>query len=98
MRATSTWLFASAAACAQPGRTVGVAAVQLRVSVSFVVKLLQRQSCPIAAVRHRDMTRLRGHKIGSCVRQQSDATLDWLGIWLAAVGGPGVSRATPGRR
>ncbi|TGE11589.1 COG3415 family protein [Hymenobacter elongatus] len=33
----------------------------------------------------------------ACLRQQPDATLDELRIWLSALGGPSVSQATMGR-
>ena len=44
-----------AAACAQPGRTIGAVATQFSVSVSFVEKLLhrQRESGSLAALPHR---------------------------------------------
>ena len=93
-----------AAACQQPGRTVGAVAAQFSVSVSFVAKLLQRQrrSGSLAALPHRSgsapcLDAPARAQLGACVRQQPDATLDELGIWLAAVGGPAVSRATLGR-
>ena len=33
----------------------------------------------------------------ACLRQQPDATLDELRVWVAALGGPAVSPATMGR-
>ena len=36
-------------------------------------------------------------ELGACLRQQPDATLDELLVWLAALGGPAVSPATMGR-
>ena len=93
-----------AAACQQPGRTIGAVAAQFSVSVSFVAKLLQRQrtSGSLAALPHRSgpapcrdaSTRA---ELGACLRQQPDATLDELRVWVAALGGPAVSPATMGR-
>ena len=93
-----------AAACGQPGRTVAAVAAQFSVSCSFVEKLLHRQRtrgsvaalpprsgpAPLLDVPARDGLR-------ACLRQQPDATLDELRIWLAALGGPSVSQATLGR-
>jgi len=36
-------------------------------------------------------------QLGDCVRQSPDATLDELRGWLAALGGPAVSRSALGR-
>jgi len=35
--------------------------------------------------------------LAACLRQQPDATLDELRVWVAALGGPAVSPATMGR-
>ena len=93
-----------AAACAQPSRTIRAVAAQFSVSVSLVAKLLQRQriSGSLAALPRRSgpTSRLDAPtrvQLGACVRQQLGATLDELCVWLAAVGGPSVSRATLGR-
>ena len=93
-----------ATACAQPGRTVGAVAAQFSVSVSFVAKLLrrQRQSGSLAALPHRSgPAPLLGPAgratLAACLRQQPDATLDELCVWVAALGGPHVSPATMGR-
>ena len=93
-----------AAASQQPGRTIGAVAAQFSVSVSFVAKLLQRQrtSGSLAALPHRsgpapllDAAARAG--LVTCLRQQPDATLDELRVWVAALGGPAVSVATMGR-
>ena len=93
-----------AAACAEPGHTVGAVAAQFSVSVSFVAKPLQRQrqSGSLAALPHRSgpascLNASARAELVACLRQQSDATLDELRVWLAALGGPTVSPATMGR-
>ena len=84
----------AAAACASPGATQTAVAARFCVSVSFIEKLRQRQRAgrwprgPTAAARA---------KLGACLRQQPDATLDELRAWVAALGGPAVSVATTGR-
>jgi transposase len=93
-----------AAACAQPGRTVGAVAAQFSVSVSFVAKLLQRQrqSGSLAALPHRSgpaalLDATARAELVACLRQPPDATLQELRVWVAALGGPAVSQATLGR-
>ena len=93
-----------AAACQQPGRTIGAVAAQFSVSVSFVEKLLQRQrtSGSLAPLPLRGgpapcLDASSRADLGACLRQQPDATLDELRVWLAALGGPVVSVATMGR-
>lgn len=93
-----------AAACAQPGRTIGAVAAQFSVSVSFVEKLLQRQrtSGSLAALPPRSgpaplLDAVARAELVACLRQQPDATLDELRVWVAALGGPAVSPATMGR-
>ena len=93
-----------AAACQQPSRTIGAVAAQFSVSVSFVEKLLQRQrtSGSLAELPHRSgpapcLDASSRADFVACVRQQPDATLDELRVWLAALGGPAVSPATMGR-
>lgn len=94
----------AAAACQQPGRTIGAVAAQFSVSVSFVEKLLQRQRTRGSLV----LLPLRGRPepspdasnradVVACLSQQPDATLDELRGWVAAPGGPVVSPATMGR-
>ena len=93
-----------AAACAQPGRTIGAVATQFSVSVSFVEKLLHRPrtSGSLAARPHRSgpaplLDAAARAELGACLRQQPDATLDELCVWVAALGGPAVSPAPVGR-
>lgn len=93
-----------AAACAQPGRTVGAVAAQFSVSVSFVAKLLRRlrTSGSLAALPHRSgpapsLNAAAQAQVLACLRQQPDATLTELCVWLAAIGGPTVSQSTLGR-
>ena len=93
-----------AAACQQPGRTLGAVAAQFSVSVSFVEKLLQRQrtsgSLALLPLRGGPAPCLDASSradVVACLRQQPDATLDELRVWMAALGGPAVSVATMGR-
>ena len=93
-----------AAAYQQPGRTIGAVAAQFSVSVSFVAKLLHRQrtSGSLAALPHRSgpapcLDASTRAELVACLRQQPDATLDELRVWVAALGGPTVSRPTLGR-
>ena len=93
-----------AAARQQPGRTLRAVAAQFSVSVSFVEKLLQRQrtSGSLAPLPLRGgpapcLDASSRADVGACLRQQPDATLDELRVWMAALGGPAVSVATMGR-
>ena len=91
-----------AAACAAPGATQTAVAARFCVSVSFVEKLRQRASGSVAALPHRNgpaplLDAAARAELGACLRQQPDATLDELRVWLAALGGPAVSVATVGR-
>ena len=93
-----------AAACQQPSRTIGAVAAQFSVSVSFVEKLLQRQrtSGSLAPLPLRGgpapcLDASSRADVVACLRQQPDATLDELRVWVAALGGPAVSLATMGR-
>ena len=93
-----------AAACQQPGRSLGAVAAQFSVSVSFVEKLLQRQrtSGSLAPLPLRGgpapfLDASSRADVVACLRQQPDATLDELRVWVAALGGPAVSVATMGR-
>ena len=93
-----------AAACQQPGRTLGAVAAQFSVSVSFVEKLLQRQrtSGSLAPLPLRGgpapcLDASSRADVVACLRQQPDATLDELRVWMAALGGPAVSVSTMGR-
>lgn len=93
-----------AAACAVSGTTQTAVAARFCVSVSFVEKLCQRQraSGSVAALPHRSgpaplLNAAARAAVGACLRQQPDATLDELCVWMAALGGPAVSPATMGR-
>ena len=93
-----------AAACQQPGRTLGAVAAQFSVSVSFVEKLLQRQRTrgslaplPLRGGPAPCLDASSRADVVACLRQQPDATLDELRVWVAALGGPAVSVATMGR-
>jgi len=93
-----------AAACAEPGATHPAIAARFCVSVSFVEKLLQRQraSGKVAVLPHRSgpaplLDAAGRAELAACLRQQPDATLDELRVWVAALGGPAVSPATMGR-
>ena len=93
-----------AAACAAPGATQTTVAARFCVSVSFVEKLRQRQraSGSVAALPHRSgpaplLDAVARAEVVACLRQQPDATLDELRVWVAAPGGPTVSLATMGR-
>ena len=93
-----------AAACQQLGRTLGAVAAQFSVSVSLVEKLLQRQrtSGSLAPLPLRGgpapcLDASSRADVVACLRQQPDATLDELRVWVAALGGPAVSVATMGR-
>lgn len=93
-----------AAACAEPGTTHSAVAARFCVSVSFVEKLLQRQrtSGTVAALPHRSgpaplLDPAGRAELVACLRQQPDATLDELRVWVAALGGPALSVATMGR-
>ncbi|RZK13632.1 MAG: transposase [Hymenobacter sp.] len=93
-----------AAACAEPGATQTAVAARFCVSVSFVEKLRQRQraSGSLAALPHRSgpapLLDAAGRAlVGACLRQQPDATLAELRVWVAALDGPVVSQATMGR-
>lgn len=93
-----------AAACGLPGHTLSQVAAHLRVWVSFVEKLLPRQhkSGWLAALPLRGgpvpcLDAFARAELVACLRQQPDATLQELRVWLAALGGPAVSPATLGR-
>ena len=90
-----------AAACQQGGRTIGEVAAQFSVSDSFVRKLRRRQriSGSVAALPQRSgpapvLNAAAQAQLTACLRQQPDATLCELCIWLAALGGPAVSQTT----
>ena len=90
-----------AAACQQGGRTIGEGAAQFSVSDSFVRKLRRRQrtSSSLAALPQRSrptpfLNAAAQAQLEACLRQEPDATLAELCIWLAAIGGPAVSQTT----
>lgn len=92
------------AACGQVGRTIGQVAAQFSVSDSFVRKWRRRQRLTgsLAALPPRSgpapcLDQAATVQLVACLRQQPDATLNELRTWLAAVGGPAVSRSTLGR-
>ena len=69
-----------------------------------MAKLLrrQRQFGSLAALPHRSgpapaLNAAARAELTACLRQQPDATLDELRVWVAALGGPNVSPATMGR-
>ncbi|RTQ45297.1 hypothetical protein EJV47_25810 [Hymenobacter gummosus] len=84
--------------------TLAAVATRFGVSVSFVTKLRQRQRVrgSVAALPHRGgppphLAAAGQQLLVACLRQQPDATLDELRVWLAAVGSPAVSKFTLGR-
>lgn len=104
MQAYSTDLCERVAAAREHGSTLAAVAVRFGVSISFVHKLQQRQRTrgSVAALPHRGgpaplLTKAAQQVLVACLHQQPDATLDELRVWLSAVGGPAVSRATLGR-
>ncbi len=91
-------------AARQAGATQTAVAAQFSVSVSFVAKLAYRQrtSGTVAAFPGGcgPAPRLGAEQrtqLGDCLRQLPDATLDELCVWVAALGGPAVSRSAMGR-
>ncbi len=102
MRAYSTDLRERvAAACNQAGHTIGEVAAQFSVSESFVHKLRRRQrtSGSLVALPQRSgpapcLDAAARVQVAACLRQEPDATLDELCVWLAAIGGPAVSQTT----
>jgi transposase len=89
------------AACQQGGRTIGEVAAQFSVSDSFVRKLRRRQrtSGSVAALPPHSgpapvLNAAAQAQLTACLRQEPDATLTELCIWLAAIGGPAVSQTT----
>lgn len=104
MKAYSQDLRERVLAARQAGATQAAVATQFSVSVSFVAKLTQRQRLhgtvaarpggrgPAPRLDTPALTQLR-----DCLCQTPDATLDELRGWLAALGGPAVSRSALGR-
>ena len=90
-----------AAACQQGDRTIGEVATQFSVSDSFVRKLrrCQRTSGSVAALPQRSgpapfLNATAQAHLMACLRQEPDATLAELCVWLVAIGGPAVSQTT----
>ena len=90
-----------AAACQQGGRTIGEGAAQFSVSDSFVRKLRRRQrtSSSLAALPQRSrstpfLNAAAQTQLEACLRQEPDAMLAELCIWLAAISGPAVNQTT----
>ena len=86
------------------GATQTAVAAQFSVSTSFVAKLARRQrTTGNVAVKHGTpgpaprLGQGGQTQLGDCLRQTPDATLDELRVWLAALGGPAVSRSAMGR-
>lgn len=104
MQAYSEDLCSRVVAACEAGGTQAAVAARFGVSVSFVTKLRrrQRERGTVAALPHRGgpeplLTEPAQQVLVACLRQQPDATLDELRVWVAAVGGPAVSRSTLGR-
>ena len=104
MRAYSVDLRERVLAARHAGATQVRVAALFRVSVSFVAKLVHRQRTS-GSVAARPGGRGPAPRLGpgpqtllrDCLRQTPDATLDELRVWLAALGGPAVSRSALGR-
>jgi len=91
------------AACQAGGQQAAVAD-QFSVSLSFVAKLLRRHRTHASAAALPPgrgpaprLDSLALARLSACLRQTPDATLDELRVWLAAVGGPPMSRSALGR-
>lgn len=91
-------------AARQAGASQASVAAQFSVSVSFVAKLARRQRLSGGVVARAGGRGPAPHlgaasrtQLEACLRQTPDATLDELRAWLAAVGGPAVSRSVLGR-
>ena len=92
-----------AAACAQPGRTIGTVATQFSVSVSFVEKLLHlhRTNGSLMALPLRSgpwplLDAAARVELVACLRQQPDATLDELRVWGGRAGRTGCEPSYAG--
>ena len=73
-----------------------------RSRLSKKLRRRQRPSGPVAARPHRSgpaplLDAAARAELVACLRQQPDATLNELRVWVAALGGPAVSPATVGR-
>jgi transposase len=105
MPAYSTDLCERVAAARESGSPLAAVATRFGVSISFVHKLAQWQRTRgnvRAALPHRGgpaplLTAAARQQLVACLRQQPDATRDELRVWVAALGGPAMRRATLGR-
>ncbi|OGX89347.1 hypothetical protein BEN47_19765 [Hymenobacter lapidarius] len=104
MQAYSQDLRERVMAARQAGASQAAVAAQFSVSVSFVAKLARRQRLSGGVAARAGGRGPAPHlgaasrtQLGDCLRQTPDATLDELRTWLAAVGGPAVSRSALGR-
>ena len=104
MKAYSLDLRERVVAARQAGRSEGEVAGHFSVSVSFVAKLLRRHrtrgsaaALPPGRGPAPDVDAAALAQLTACLRQTPDATLDELRTWLAALGGPAVSRSALGR-
>ena len=104
MKAYSLDLRERVLAARQAGTTQRAVAAQFSVSVSFVAKLEHRHRTrgSVAALPSGSGPAPGLHaaallQLGACLRQTPDVTLDELRTWLAALGGPAVSRSALGR-
>jgi len=93
-----------AAAYAVAGASSAQVAARFQVSASFVRKVRRQQKQRGTTARQRArpgpapcLLAPALAELQACLAQQPDATLAELGIWLAALGQPAVSRATLGR-
>ena len=104
MKAYSLDLRERVVAARQAGRSEGEVAGQFSVSISFVAKLLRRHrtsgsaaALPPGCGPAPGVDAAARDQLTACLRQTPDATLDELRTWLAALGGPAVSRSALGR-
>ena len=104
MKACSLDLRGRVESACQAGGKQRAVADQLRVSLSFVAKLLGRHRTSGSAAAlppgQGPAPRLDGPALAqrsACLRHAPDATLDELRVWLAAVGGPAMSQSAQGR-
>ena len=104
MKAYSLDLRKRVLAARQAGQSEETVADQFSVSVSFVAKLLARfrTTGSVAALPHAGgvaphLDAPAQDQLRACLRQSPDATLRELRIWLAAIGGPALSRSVMGR-
>ena len=104
MKAYSLDLRERVVAARQAGGSESAVAGQFSVSISFVAKLMRRHrtsgsaaALPPGRGPAPDVDAVALAQLRACLRQTPDATLDELRTWLAALGGPAVSRSALGR-